>query len=69
MTKPASEQAASPKERRTITIDLTEHPKLWEHITKKAAEDERTPAAWTRRYLDAKLGTSDAPMLFEAVQR
>ncbi len=65
MTKPASEQAASPKERRTITIDLTEHPKLWEHITKKAAEDERTAATWVRRFLCDSLAISNTPTLFD----
>ena len=35
MTKPASEPAASPKERRTITIDLTEHPSCGSTSPKK----------------------------------
>ena len=40
-----------PAERKTITVDLTDHPALYDHIIKAAALDERTPSSWLRRQL------------------
>jgi hypothetical protein len=51
----ATKETAQKSERKTITIDLTDHSELWEMITKRAAADERTAAQYVRRYLAANM--------------
>ena len=50
--------AVSPKptkpERKTITVDLTDEPETYAQIKELARDDDRTPAAWLRRYTVAR---------------
>lgn len=40
------------RDRKTITIDLTDYPDLHTSITKLAEADERSLATWVRRFLE-----------------
>lgn len=41
-------------ERKTITVDLTDEPETYAQIKELAEDDDRTPAAWLRRYTVAR---------------
>lgn len=49
------------RDRKTITIDLTDYPDLHAKVIKLAEEDERTPATWLRRFLESKFKTETVP--------
>jgi hypothetical protein len=44
----------SKPERKTITVDLTDEPETYAQIKELARDDDRTPAAWLRRYTVAR---------------
>ena len=46
---------AAKESRNTITVTL--EPSVYEAITKKAAEDDRTPAKWLARYIKSTMET------------
>jgi len=44
-------EAPAPTDRKAITLDFSNHPKLFAHITAQAKKDERSPSSWLRRYI------------------
>jgi hypothetical protein len=56
--EPTPQPAAPPKptkpERKTITVDMTDEPETYAQIKELAYDDDRTPAAWLRRYIVAR---------------
>lgn len=52
-TPPARAKSSKP-ERKTITVDLTDEPETYAQIKELAEDDDRTPAAWLRRYTVAR---------------